>query len=376
MPSKFRSRPPKEVVCPHCLESFPLWDMEFGELGVQPIPARRSLVDVFMRRPPRWAVKDGVKLRLKYCPNHDCVEPRLPYTAGEQSDLIVGIVGAKYSGKSHFVALLVHRLQRNVSTTFDSALIPLDNRTVTRYDREFKSTLIDGKQELDQTDPHAPPLLYDMSFAQSNDPKKSLHSVTLALCDTAGENVNTQEGVAEMGRYLQYAAGLVILIDPLQAAPVRENLPKDAAKLPDLDQMAEPSAILARIIQEWRIKKSIPAGTRIDTPVAVAFTKADVLQSAGLIVKDCLWSQDRFHEGHYDLQLHSDASEMFGSKLKEWSPAAWTAVTTHFERFAFFGLSATGCSSDADGNYSRVSPWRVEDPMLWLLYELGVIAGR
>ena len=45
--------------------------------------------------------------------------------------------------------------------------------------------------------------------------------------------------------------------------------------------------------------------------------------------------------------------------------------------YAFFGVSATGCASNKTTHlYPFVSPWRVEDPLMWLLAELGVIPTK
>jgi len=47
-------------------------------------------------------------------------------------------------------------------------------------------------------------------------------------------------------------------------------------------------------------------------------------------------------------------------------------IVVNFQDYAFFGVSATGCAA-VNGEYPRVDPIRVEDPLLWLLYRLGVI---
>jgi len=65
---------------------------------------------------------------------------------------------------------------------------------------------------------------------------------------------------------------------------------------------------------------------------------------------------------------------MMGEYVQRWSEPAYRIIRQKFSRFAFFGVSATGCASDGDtGRYRFVAPWRVEDPVLWLLAELGVI---
>lgn len=68
---------------------------------------------------------------------------------------------------------------------------------------------------------------------------------------------------------------------------------------------------------------------------------------------------------------------MMGEHIGGWSRKAYNIVRARFPRHAFFGVSATGCASDkATRRYRYVSPWRVEDPLLWLLAELGAIPAR
>ena len=80
----------------------------------------------------------GEKLLDKVCPR---CEGRLPYTAGEQTDCIIGLVGAKFSGKSHFVATLLDRLEGPVGKAFDASLLHIDDATVTRRMRKFQEPL-------------------------------------------------------------------------------------------------------------------------------------------------------------------------------------------------------------------------------------------
>jgi hypothetical protein len=64
-------------------------------------------------------------------------------------------------------------------------------------------------------------------------------------------------------------------------------------------------------------------------------------------------------------------------QMLRWNQRAYNTVKTRFSRHAFFGVSATGCASDKDTHrYKYISPWRVEDPLLWLLAELGVIPAQ
>jgi hypothetical protein len=198
----------------------------------------------------------------------------------------------------------------------------------------------------------------------------------LALCDTAGENFNTQDDVTQKTKYLACASGLLFLLDPLQTVPVRQSLPS-TVKLPQIDAMADPQVVLGRVVAELQNRGLIDTSghRKLTIPVAIVLTKCDILRDNRLIDFRCLWNQDVHHEGAYDLSLHNDMNGMFSELVKEWSRPAWNIIQTRFARVAFFGVTATGCSSDAQGRYPKIAPWRVEDPLLWLLHQLGVISS-
>ena len=111
----------------------------------------------------------------------------------------------------------------------------------------------------------------------------------------------------------------------------------------------------------------------METPLAVVLTKCDVLRQAELIEHNRLWHTGRGHVRYFDDDLHDDLSGMMAEYVQRWSPAAYHVVMRRFARRAFFGVSATGCAPDELGRYRFISPWRVEEPLLWLLAELGVI---
>jgi hypothetical protein len=103
-------------------------------------------------------------------------------------------------------------------------------------------------------------------------------------------------------------------------------------------------------------------------------TKCDALRDAKLIEPNRVWQSNLRHSGHYSRQLHEDMHGMMGEYLQRWSNHVYTTVTQRFVRHAFFGVSATGCAPDPKlRQFPHVSPHRVEDPLLWLLAELGVI---
>jgi len=370
---RYKPGVPSKVICPQCFSEFPTGQILFaGYDGGDPRPGEYTLFDRMRGRPPQPPVDDkGKKLTKKICPK---CKKQLPFTAGGQASLIIGLIGAKFVGKSHYVAALVDRLSKQVGSDLQAALIPTSEDTNERYLNEFYNPLFRNRLELPMTPGTPPPLIYDLRFNGSLWGEEGWRSVTLALYDTAGENFDKPEKVREMVEYLRFASGAVLLIDPLQVDAVRQALP-DSVRKPDADAMADPHAVLTRVYQELVNGKVVADNAPLGIPVAVVLTKCDVLSE--LIDGNRLWHSDHRHRGYFDREAHEDMVGMFGEYVRRWSPQVYNNVTQRFARHAFFGASATGCASDSrTRRFNYVSPMRVEDPLLWLLAELGVIPSR
>jgi hypothetical protein len=305
----------------------------------------------------------------KICPK---CNSKLPRTAGEQTDLIIGLVGAVAAGKSHYIATLVRRLGEDLYGPFGAALSGLTDETTHRYRVEFQEPLYEMGQEVRKTGSNPPPLLYELSFEG-----KHVRRVTLSLYDADGSDFNAMDSVVDYASYLRLAAGVLLLIDPLQI-PIVRQLVAGKAKLPKLDSRVDPAVIIGNLIGFLANNQLLNNHGKFDTPVAVVLTKCDALLDAGLIKPHTTWANfDRRHQDYYDLAMHEGMSGMFEELVQTWSPGAYSQIKVNFSRHAFFGVSATGCSSDEKLHFPLIAPRRVEDPLLWLLQEMRVIrSGR
>lgn len=371
-PIVYDPRVPRTVICPQCFKEFPPGEMLFASYsGGNPVRAKYTFWDRIRGRPVRPPRSErGEIYARKLCPKlHD-----LPSTAATGPSHVIGIIGAKRSGKTHYIASLIERL-KSVGTDFGAALMALGG-TEKRYLEEFHNPLFVNHLELELTVGAPPPLIYDLTLDGRPWGQTQNRAVTLALYDTAGENLQKPERVREMVKYLRVASGVIFLIDPLQSSHVRDAIPPTVRK-PEFDPEAEADAIIGRVLTELQQGKVLEANAPLTIPIAVVLTKCDLLTDAGLLEANRLWSSDMRHIGFFNREAHADMSGMFGECMQRWSPAAYANVNRRFLRHAFFGASATGCAADQKtGRYRYVSPWRVEDPLLWMLAELGVIPSQ
>lgn len=369
-----QSKAPNTILCLNCFKGFRprriLFSATTGELiKAKPVYRLRGRV-------PEYAVDStGQIVREKHCPH--CKEP-LPWVSGQQEELILGLIGARYSGKSHYIASLIQRLKKDVSRNFNASIIPLDDATRRRYRREFYEPLFEDKQALPMTQSGAKSLLYRFALEETSDGTHTMgRAITLAFYDTAGEDFTKEENIAQFVSYLRHARGLIFLIDPLQIESRREYFLESGSRH-KIHPAGAPDKIIGEVIDHLRKYRLLNRQGKFAIPVAIVFTKCDMLfNMINIDNPHRLWSRsDVQHIGAYNLDLHYDTKALFGQYLFLWDQGHTVKeVKANFEDHAFFGVSATGSNPDEDGNYPIISPWRVEDPLLWLLYRLNVIQG-
>lgn len=364
----YRKGVPKQIICPICFKKFPPGKMQFGSYNSpDKVGARYTIFNRIFNLPPLPPIVNGERFSRKLCPN----DHELPDTAGAQTALMIGLIGAANSGKSHYIASLVDRLGGQVGSDFHMGHGEVGDETKTRYEIEFHGPLFKEKVELEKTLGIPPPLIYDETQDGSGWKDKQRRGVTLVLYDTAGENLNKPSIARRMVQYLGVASGVIFLVDPLQVPAIRQELPE--SELPkELGTEALPGNIINNVLELLEGGNVVATNRPFSIPIAVVLTKCDVLRDRGIINPDRLWCTHERHIGYFNTENHNDMSGMFGELIQKYCPGAYNTIKSRFPRHAFFGVSATGCAPE-NRRYRFISPWRVEDPLLWQLSMLRVI---
>ena len=376
----YREGTPTNVICPFCFNEFPIMEMDFAsQYNNERVKAQYGMIDKMKLKRGKGRLKvpkdkGGYPLTRKLCPDRG-VEHDLPFNAGLQESLVIGLIGAPNSGKTHYIASLVDRLMGRVGTDLQGALLPVTDGTSDRYQKEFYEPLFEDHSELPATEGIPEPLIYDLSFDGNLWGQDRKRAVNLALYDTAGENTIDKARAREMLNYLNVASGVIFIIDPLQIRQIRERLPDSI--LPPPLAVGTPISIIGNILMLLQNGKALQVNEPFSVPVAVVLSKCDVLQENGLIESNRIWNmEDRRNIGRFDRLYHDDMAGMMGEYMRQWDEKAYNVVTQRFPRHAFFGVSATGCAATGatmNKKYRYIAPWRVEDPLLWLLSQVKVL---
>ncbi|HRC84778.1 MAG TPA: GTPase domain-containing protein [Thermoanaerobaculia bacterium] len=303
-----------------------------------------------------------------------------PHTIGRYRSLIFALIGAKEAGKSHYLAVLIEQIRKHVGPSLGLLLEPMNDATIRRYRHDFydrlyqhgavieatQSALANGRVQM--------PLVYSLTLTRQTAAGKPRiwGVVTLVFFDTAGEDLDDEDVMATVNKYIYRADGIVLLLDPLQLKRVRARL-NGALSLPEVNTESE--TILVRTTKLIRLGRGQALTTCIRAPLAVAFSKFDAVESL-LDPQLQLHSNSNHREG-FDVDDFEAVNAEMQALLEQWdSGVIPQEASTHYRKFGFFGVSALGCQPLSNGHVPRILPRRVEDPFLWLLYCHRLIPAR
>jgi len=82
------------------------------------------------------------------------------------------------------------------------------------------------------------------------------------------------------------------------------------------------------------------------------------------------------HFGNLNLSDSQSVHTEIWNYLQNWIGANFTnLIDTHFENYRYAAISSLGHAPDG-GKIDAITPIRVEDPFLWILYKIGLIKGK
>ncbi|MDP4146952.1 MAG: hypothetical protein Q8936_21180 [Bacillota bacterium] len=326
--------------------------------------------------------KCGGKTTVRLCPT---CHSELPYTVGEYEDLIFAVIGAKEAGKSHYISVLIDKIMNEIGTAFNCSLQPINDETIKRYRNDFyypvfrKNEVIRVTRSARTDSSVRKPLIYTLTFKEDGilggllKSKKINNVVTVAFFDTAGEDLNEEDVMQTVNKYIYNSSGIIFLLDPLQLPEVREGLPV-GTPLPE--QNTEMEDLLARTANLIRKAKGINMNKLIEIPVAVAFSKMDAV-AALMDPSSCInYPSKHVKQGKFDLGDFEDVNGFMESLVRSWGGENFAnQLSANFKEHAYFGITALGCNPESN-KIGKLRPHRVEDPFLWLLWKRKLIKSE
>jgi len=299
----------------------------------------------------------------RICP---CCHAILNYDAGSIDQYNIAVVGMRASGKTYYLASLISLLQYETGKRFGFTIRMPDEKTRQRWEHDFSFPLFVQKRMLQATvsgQIHEP-LILRFTFA-SQEVRRTLN---ICFFETMGEDMAVP--ASRLNSQICLADGLILLLDPLQITSIRQRV--SAAVLPPLNPLAAPASVVARLRTLLEQELRLRGRQKVPVPVAFAFSKVDLLTP--LLSPGSAMYHPSEHVGYLDRNNVQSVHTEIESYLASWiGPQFSRSLHEYFACYNYFGVSAFG--EPPDGQGSVISPLRVEDPFLWILYQLKLIPG-
>lgn len=297
----------------------------------------------------------------------------LTQDAGMVEERIIAVIGGRTTGKSNYIAALVHKLEHEVGANFKAGILARGDNTRDRYDKDFYDPLFIKKKVIPPTQSGSVdsrtkvPMVFRITFPSNH------RVANLVLFDTAGEDLQTLDTMSTEAKYILFADAIIFLLDPLQIDSIREKLPETS--LPKPDAGAEPRRIIERLRELFEQQHRLKPTQKVTTPIAFTLSKIDMLESI-VDPSAAFLRKSGEHFGYLNLpDLQSVNTDIVGH-LQRWMGTALTSlVETNFSNYVFCAVSALGKMPKGD-EINGVSPIRVEDPLLWIFNQFGLIKAK
>jgi hypothetical protein len=300
---------------------------------------------------------------------------------------MIGLVGAKNSGKTVLMTVLVKQLREVVGLRFGADIrIATDNpdgyrgltdyqasREVPLYTQRTLPAITEAQGSAGR--PRATPIVLRWRQETARLMRgQALQSTVLSFVDTAGEDLNELETAFTL-QYLSVCDALMITLDPfaLAGARARLNLPEQAVQVGD----DVPLDVVSRITELLRTEHNVKARKRIKLPVAIVFTKVDAFYK-NLDRHNPIMAKPPGVPAYQDSDGRTVHEHML-ALMHEWNGGDIdTHMRLNYTDYRYFGVSALGAEPDYAGGViaaGGVQPHRVEDPVLWLLSKTRTVSA-
>ena len=342
------------------------------------------------------AKSKDIAAKMSTCPGcnqvtHKIVCPtchnELPESTLSGEDMIISVVGSRNSGKSHFIGVIINELQNRIFPRLNGALTGFGD-TMARYKESFYNELYVNlkalpltKSSMENTNNGAyRPLIFTLKLKYKKLFKETIRAFTLVFFDTAGEDLNDEDTMNTVNKYICKSTGIIFLLDPLQIPEVRNQIDDSiVSKASAVDRSSSSDDIMTRVSKLIRNDARLKDAQKIDIPVSVVFSKFDVI--ASLIPEGSKILETSPSKGYFDMSDRETVNNEIKALLSEWGAESFMAqVDVNYTKYSYFSVSALGLNNNPTGsgnnNIERPRPHRIEDPLLWLLKENNVIKGK
>jgi hypothetical protein len=393
-PRRSRDRP---LVCPYCYRPFSEREILFrcsGRPGMG-TPACRPERDAVLAEMtgqsgllppvfPRQGRGDeavcpscGMPSRAQVCPG---CHSRLPANFRSVQGRLIALVGPSRSGKTMFMTVLLHELSRAAGESLGAVTMGADDTSRERFIDEYERPLYRRSQLLEETRTPKYANIQPLVFRFTMDQRASRFSqrqqeLLLSFADGAGADLTDSVSPLKtqlVARYLAAADAVLVLLDPLQLARIRDLVGTAAIPLPPAPRPDQhPVAAFDRITQ---LLLAGTEGTAIDKPVAIVLSKIDAIRN--LLPPGSVLRAPFPVAPYFNMEDSAEVQSQIRGMLRDWEAGRIGEIAEeYYRRYRYFAVSSLGVPPTPDNRVSAtgIQPYRVTDPFIWLLSEFSFI---
>lgn len=306
------------------------------------------------------------------------VDRDLPPGWAGSGTLCIALAGARASGKSLYIAVLVKLLEQ-LAEHHRKVVRGADESTRERYGENYEKPLFEEMGLMAPTPRMATedayqrdPLIFDLGMWDVGaGPRKFF----LVIRDVAGEDLEVLPDDPETLGFFREADEIIFLFDPLKVPQIRNYL---SGLVPDQTLGGDPVDVLQNLLDLLGAARP---------RLAVTLSKFDTLQELEL-VPDSEWGRimgnygaayrrdtglrfDETDSRYLHVEIRSMLLKLNAARLVHTLEEAYSAPAGTVCRY--FATSALGAAPQGTHLHrSGIAPFRCLDPVLWLLTERGL----
>ncbi len=297
------------------------------------------------------------------CPRCDRA---LPSNDDRAESYTIAIVGDGSSGKSHYIASCINQLRQfQALQVIGCNQIIGQGTTDNRYYNNYYVPIYMNKQKVPLSDRNvlAEPLIYELVF-----PGKSIN---LQFYDSSGEDMADPNTMVQFSHFILNASAIIFLADPMTMPGIVNSLPSHLQK--QAPRTLSSSQVLNRVIYTFRQHQGGNLNKNLKIPIAIALSKSDLLQFADRGPFPPLYLSDNVLPNQLDIPKFEVISNEIQTLIRRLGDQNLLKSSESFDDVSFFAVSATGWPEDTNGQFPAIEPIRCLDPLLWVLWRLGII---
>lgn len=297
----------------------------------------------------------------------------LPTEMIEKGSEIISVIGGPASGKTTYIISLIHEIRKygykvNLQVTPQQVGRNKSEYTYNKY-KDAEQLLFENRTIVPKTQVSSRSIPWILRLESH----KSHKAIYLVFYDTAGESFNSAEDMARNARYLSESLGVIVLFDTLSIKKIKSMIEGRGFTS---DGVATPFDVTAAALYNFATDNK----GLYKKPFAFVMSKFDTIRENKLDVDMNLApfaeNSSFIKTGKFSLKQVEDSHLAIKSALED--PELWDEGQLAYDisnnwkdNYKFFGVSALGQMVE-DGMLSQeIKPFRVMDPLLWVLNKIG-----